>query len=138
MTDNVTAIHGPPRTASRKIRQLYENDAQSPSDTDLVDGVAFGFYARCRSILTTYSAEQGLVVCPRCGVGIPRMRRDEAELLCCPNGDWQVTWGAYWHSYRHEQLSAGRAVSGFVAFVERWCPSSSVRRRRTSSRVPER
>jgi hypothetical protein len=118
MTDDVAAIHWAPRVVPWKVRQLYENDAQGLIDEGLIDDVAYGFYARCQSILTTYAAEQGTVTCPRCGAGIPRRQRDEQELLRCPLGHWQVTWDAYWRSYRHKQLGGGRAVTAFTDFVE--------------------
>jgi hypothetical protein len=118
VADDTAAICWAPRIAPWKIRRLYERDAQGLCDEVLIDDVAYGLYARCQSILTTRSAEQGIVLCPRCGAAIPRVQRDETELLHCPSGHWQVTWGVYWHSYRHKHLFAGRAVSAFVAFAE--------------------
>jgi len=114
----IAAVRWAPRVAPWKVRRLYENDAQGLVDEELIDDVAYSLYARCQSILAVYAAEQGLVACPLCGAEIPRRQRDEQELLRCPLGHWQTTWGLYRKSYRHKQLWAGRAVTAFMEFVK--------------------
>lgn len=100
----------------REIRQLYENDARGLVDEALIDEVAYGFLARCESILTVTEAALGRVKCPRCGYIISRHGGRE-ELLECEDCSWKITWGAYFKTYHRKQLSGGGAVSVFREFT---------------------
>ncbi len=110
-----------PRWASKvsasKIHQLYERDALGLVDEDLIDEVAYAFYARCRSILTVTEASHGRVACPKCGQIIAH-NLDKQTLLVCPDCAWTLSWGDYFKSYKRKQLHGGGAVDVFRAFVD--------------------
>lgn len=105
-----------PRVPGYKIRQLYANDARGLVYEELIDEVAYGFYARCQSILTVTEAALGRVKCPRCRYVISRHGGKE-ELLECEKCSWRITWGDYFKTYHRKQLSGGGAVSVFKEFV---------------------
>jgi hypothetical protein len=49
------------RVSPAKIRQVYNLDAQGIMDEELIDDVAYAFYARCESILTVTEASMGRI-----------------------------------------------------------------------------
>jgi len=49
------------KVSPNKIRRLYNLDAQGIMDEELIDDVAYTFYARCESILTVTEASRGRV-----------------------------------------------------------------------------
>ncbi len=110
------SVRWAPRVSPVKIRRLYENDAQGIVDTDLIDDVAYSFYARCQSILTVTEASHGRVKCPLCDKIITR-RGGKEELLQCPDCTWEIIWGDYFKTYRRKQLHGGGAVDAFQEFV---------------------
>jgi ribosomal protein L37AE/L43A len=124
MTDDTAAPDWAPRVPQQKVRRLYLSDARGLLDEDLLDEVAYGFFARCQSILTVTEAEHGTVRCPRCGQAIPHSGPKEEELRC-PGCSWHTTWGAYLKSYQHKQLSGGSAVGAFAEYVRRLPEASS-------------
>lgn len=117
MEQGAARLHWAPRVPQFKIRRLYESDALGAWDSELIDEVAYGFYARCQSILTVTAAEHGRVACPGCGQVIERHAGHD-ETLRCERCGWQITWREYLHSYQHKQLSGGSAVGAFEAFVQ--------------------
>ncbi|MBN1934802.1 MAG: hypothetical protein JW934_09060 [Anaerolineae bacterium] len=106
-----------PKVSAAKIRQLYERDALGLIDEELIDEVAYAFYARCQSILTVTEASLGRVICPECGQIIDH-HSDKEALLVCPDCAWMLSWGDYFKSYKRKQLHGGGAVDVFQAFVD--------------------
>jgi hypothetical protein len=97
-----------PRVPKHKIRQLYETDAMGIYDRSLIDEVGYALLARCESFITANRAVAGEVTCPRCGAIVSHTGQKEA-LLCCPCG-WELTWGAYFRTVQHKQLSGAEPV----------------------------
>jgi hypothetical protein len=113
-------IRWAPKVAPAKIRQLYERDAQGIADTELVDEVAYGFYARCQSILTvTQASKYGRIQCPVCEQMIQRQGYDPQQRIHCPDCDWEITWEDYKRTYKGKQLHGGGAIDVFKAYVQR-------------------
>ena len=106
-----------PKVARRDIERLYQGQADGLLDEELLDEVAFAFYARCQSILTVTEAALGRVTCARCGALMPRDDWDKDQLLTCQECGWSVTWGTYHRSYKAKQLHGGGAVGVFEDFV---------------------
>jgi hypothetical protein len=102
-----------------KIRRLYETDARGIRDEQLLDEVAFAFYARCESILTvTEVYREGRLNCPGCG---EKMRADwHVDPIRCPACAWEVTWAAFRGSCAGQRLNGGGAVAVFRDYVERF------------------
>ncbi len=120
----MTKSDPPVRWASRvhpnKLRRLYELDAQGILDEELLDNVGYALYSRCQSILHVSSAMLGNVHCPRCDTIIKRQSMDPVSVLHCTTCGWETTWGAYYNTYRTQELGAGGALDMFQAFVARW------------------
>jgi len=57
MTEGVELVRWANRVSPGKIRRLYESCARGIVDEHLLDEVAYGFYARCESILTIKAAK---------------------------------------------------------------------------------
>jgi hypothetical protein len=115
---NGSKIRWAPKVAPAKLRQLYELDAQGIVDEELIDQVAYGFYARCQSILAvTEAARHGRIRCPACEHVILRRGYDPDQRLCCPDCGWAITWGAYKRTYVGRQLHGGGAVDVFQEYV---------------------
>jgi hypothetical protein len=93
-----------PRVARRKIRQLYETDAQGIYDLDLIHEVGYGLLARCESFITANRAREGKLPCPECGRTVRR-----EETLLCPCG-WTLPWADYFKTIQHKQLSGAEPV----------------------------
>jgi hypothetical protein len=93
-----------PRVAQRKIRQLYETDAQGIYDPDLILEVGYGLLARCESFITANRAREGELPCPECGQTVRR-----EETLHCPCG-WTLPWADYFKTIQHKQLSGAEPV----------------------------
>jgi hypothetical protein len=102
-----------------KIRKLYEQDAQGIADRDLINEVAYGFYARCQSILEVTEASRGQVRCPVCRKYIPREGYDKEQVVACVDCGWAVRWRDYKRTYKRRQLHGGGAVDVFESYVER-------------------
>jgi hypothetical protein len=105
------------RVSSAKIRQVYNLDAQGIMDEELIDDVAYGFYARCESILTVTEASRGRIKCPECGCIIFRHGVDKEQAIKCQDCSWEITWGEYFRSYHQKQLHGGGAVDVFKDFM---------------------
>ena len=115
-----------PRVPRWKIRRLYETDAQGIYDDELIDEVGYALLARCESFLAAVEATQGRARCPRCGAIVRHERRKE-ELLRCACG-WELTWGAYFKTIQHKQLSGVEPVlSLFRDYVARFPAAASPR-----------
>ena len=105
------------RVSPAKIRQVYNLDAQGIMDEELIDDVAYAFYARCESILTVTEASMGRIKCPECGGVILRHSVDKEQVIKCLDCSWEITWGAYFRSYHQKQLHGGGAVDVFQDFM---------------------
>ena len=105
------------RVSPAKIRQVYNLDAQGIMDEELIDDVAYAFYARCESILTVTEASIGRIKCPECGCVIFRHGVDKEQVIKCQDCSWEITWGEYFRSYHQKQLHGGGAVDVFKDFM---------------------
>ena len=115
-----------PRVPQHKIRLLYEKDAQGIIDEDLIDEVAFSFFARCSDILVVTEASVGRVKCPKCG-SIIKHKWDKKKYMKCKNCSWEMTWGIYFKSYQGKQLHGGGAHKFFELFVNELPKARNVR-----------
>jgi hypothetical protein len=101
-----------PRVQRRKIRQLYETDAQGIYDLDLINEVGYALLARCESFITANRAREGELPCPQCSRSVPR-----EETLRCSCG-WTLPWADYFKTIQHKQLSGAEPVlKQFRSFV---------------------
>ena len=98
-----------PRVRQDKIRRLYENDARGIYDDELIDDVGYSLLARCESFVAANEATQGKAPCPRCDNIIPHSSRKE-EMLHCDKCGWELTWGEYFKTIQHRQLSGAEPV----------------------------
>jgi len=116
MTKYRTIPKWAPRVSRQEIRRLYETDARGIYDEDLIDEVGYGLLARCQSFIEANEARAGKACCPRCSVIIEHGQRKE-EILCCACG-WELSWGEYFKTIQHVQLSGAEPVlETFRAFV---------------------
>lgn len=120
-----------PQWASRvqksKIKHLYELDAKGIYDDKLLDEVGYALYARCQSFITACQATSGSASCPICDTLIHH-DRDKEMLLICANCDWQLTWGEYFATIQHKQLSGAEPVLElFQEFVDKFPQAQSDR-----------
>jgi hypothetical protein len=97
-----------PRVPQAMIRRLYETDARGIYDRALIDEVGYALLARCESFIAAASAVAGEATCPRCGAVISHAGQKE-ELLRCVCG-WELTWGSYFSTIQHKQLSGAEPV----------------------------
>jgi hypothetical protein len=107
--DGAADIQWASRVPKRKIERLYETDAKGIYDEDLIDDVGFGLLARCESFITAVEAHRGRAACARCATIIPHNWQKAARLLCEGCG-WETTWGAYFKTMQHRQLSGAEPV----------------------------
>jgi len=98
-----------PRVPQHKIRRLYELDAQGIYDDELIQEVGYALRARCQGFIEACEAWAGCARCPICGAQIPHSG-DKAEVLRCDACDWSLTWGAYFKTFQHKQLSGAEPV----------------------------
>lgn len=110
-----------PRIAQEDIRHLYELDAAGIYDEELLDKIGWGLKARCESFLSANQAVAGKVICPACNAEIPHHSTSKKDLLTCPACQWSATWGDYFATIQHKQLSGAEPVLVFFRdFVERF------------------
>jgi ribosomal protein L37AE/L43A len=120
MPDGSAEIQWAPRVRQEDIRRLYETDAQGIYDEELIDEVGWALYARCNSFIVAVEASQGRAKCPRCGQMIAH-EHDKEQVLLCSGCSWQTTWGAYFKSLQHKQLSGAEPVLAvFRDYMERF------------------
>ena len=129
MSGDATLPRWAPRVRQSKIRRLYETDALGIYDDELIDDVGYALLARCRSFLRANEAVAGRAPCPRCRQVVRHNRRKE-ELLHCDTCGWELTWGEYFATIQHKQLSGAEPVLAlFQQFVARF-PSASTPRQK--------
>lgn len=109
MTTNGRLPEWAPRVPKRKIRQLYETDAQGIYDLDLINEVGYALLARCESFITANRARDGELPCPSCGETVRRVKGQADEVLRCPCG-WRLPWADYFKTMQHKQLSGAEPV----------------------------
>ncbi len=117
-----------PRVAPAKLRRLYELDALGIVDEDLIDEVAFGFRARCESILAATEASRGHLRCPACEAAFEAVV-GRGAVLRCEHCGWETSWERYSSTYRHHQLMAGAGEPVFREFLERFATADTPRKR---------
>jgi hypothetical protein len=106
---NGSEIQWAPRVPKNLIRRLYEEDALGFTDDALADEVGWCILARCQSFIKAVQAVSGQVICPVCQqVFFHSSNRD--EVMQCPSCGWELTWGEYFATIQHRQLSGGEAV----------------------------
>lgn len=106
-----------PRVTQAKIRQFYETDAKGIYDDDLIEEVGYSLLARCQSFVEAKEAVAGRARCPCCSTIIPHTGRKD-DLLRCTCG-WELTWGEYFKTIQHKQLSGAEPVfEQFNAFIK--------------------
>ncbi len=106
-----------PRAKQRDIRRLYKTDARGIYDEKLIDEVGYGLLARCQSFIQANEARDGRVRCPRCSATVTHSG-DKEEVLHCDCG-WELTWGDYFNTIQHAQLSGAEPVlKQFRTFIE--------------------
>jgi hypothetical protein len=116
MSSNRILPEWAPRVPQAKIRQLYQNDAAGIYDDELINEVGYGLLARCKSFIEANEAFHGRVRCPRCSAIVNHSRAKD-ELLRCACG-WELTWGEYFATIQHRQLSGAEPVLNlFSAYV---------------------
>jgi len=93
------------RVPKWKIARLYEDDAKGMHDDDLVDDVAFGLFARCKSMLAVEEARLGRAECPVCERIIEHSAQRGA-VMACSNCGWTGGWDAYRESFQKKNLIA--------------------------------
>jgi ribosomal protein L37AE/L43A len=107
-----------PRVPKSKIKRLYDLDAKGIYDWALIDDVGYSLRSRCKSFITACQATSGKASCPVCETIIPH-QWDKSEILVCRNCDWQLTWGEYFATIQHKQLSGAEPVLElFQEFVD--------------------
>ena len=117
---NQQPVSWAPRVPQRLIRRLYEDDARGIVADAAVDEVAYGLYARCESFLRAGDAYRGQVWCPGCGTPFAAQGRNKGDTIRCPGCGWRTTWGAYFATIRHKQLSGAETIREyFRSYVER-------------------
>jgi len=97
-----------PRVSRKEIRRLYETDAKGIYDEDLINEVGYGLLARCQSFIDANEARAGKARCPNCYAFVTHSCRKE-EILQCSCG-WELTWGEYFKTIQHAQLSGAEPV----------------------------
>jgi hypothetical protein len=102
-------IQWAPRVRQEKIRQLYELDAKGIYDEDLINDVGHSLYARCESFLDATVACEGKTRCPQCRTVVTHSK-NRTDMLHCPECGWRTTWGAYFKTIQHKQLSGAEEV----------------------------
>jgi len=92
-------------------------------DMELLEDVAFAFYARCESIITVTEASEGRLKCPGCSNIIPHRARKD-ELIKCEKCSWEMLWGDYFKSYHKKQLNGGTAIDVFKEAARTFPPAA--------------
>lgn len=108
MNNSKTIPTWAPRVTRREIRRLYETDAKGIYDEDLINEVGYGLLARCQSFLEANEARAGKARCANCSAIVAHSCRKE-EILRCDCG-WELSWGDYFKTIQHAQLSGGEPV----------------------------
>ncbi len=109
-----------PRIKKHKIYRLYQLDALGIHDEELIEDVGYNLRARCQSFIEANQATNGKAPCPSCGKLISH-QWDKKEILRCESCEWELSWGEYFSTIQHKQLSGANPVLNlFQEFVDRF------------------
>jgi hypothetical protein len=112
-----------PRVPQAKIRRLYELDARGIADQDLIADVGYRLYSRCQSILAVtriwLTQEVACAQCER-GVVLGDNWSNPDFILHCSACNWELSWGIYRATFRHQELGGGGANDMFEAYISEW------------------
>ncbi|MCW4037161.1 MAG: hypothetical protein NWF13_00330 [Candidatus Bathyarchaeota archaeon] len=124
MNENHRVPQWAPRLPKKIIHQLYLNDALGIHDEGLIDDVGYRLLMRCRSFIIANKAVRGKATCPVCSSIIPHHKRKDEFLVC--NCGWKLSWGEYFATIQHKQLSGAEPVIMlFMKFVKQFPVSRS-------------
>jgi hypothetical protein len=122
--DNIRPVWAP-RVPQGDIRRFYEMDARGIYDQELIDEVGYALLFRCQSFIEAVAATQGKARCPRCSAVVEHSGEKEQLLRC--NCGWELTWGEYFKTIQHKQLSGAEPVlEQFRTFVQAFPRSQSL------------
>jgi hypothetical protein len=114
-----------PRVPQRTVRRFYETDALGVYDQELIEALGYALRARCQSFIEAVAATNGKARCPVCGADIAHTD-DKAAILQCACG-WELTWGEYFKTIQHKQLSGAEPVLvQFRAYVDAFPKAQSL------------
>ena len=91
------------KVSPEKIKRLYEQDAQSIYDEELVDDVGISLFARVDSMLMVTSSNLGIAICIECRTEIPH-NYQRGFLLECSKCGWSISFGEFNDSYKGQTL----------------------------------
>jgi hypothetical protein len=107
-----------PRIKPYKIQRLYLLDSQGIYDEELITDIGFALRSRCQSFIEANQAVSGNAPCASCSQLIPH-NLDKGEILHCDSCGWELSWGDYFATIQHKQLSgANPVINLFQEFVE--------------------
>jgi len=129
MVNSETIPTWAPRVTQREIQRLYDTDAKGIYDEDIIDEVGYGLLARCESFLEANEATAGRARCPRCSAVVAHSCRRE-EILRCDCG-WELTWGEYFKTIQHMQLSGAEPVRKLFRTFAKEFPSARTSQEKT-------
>ena len=125
MSENQVVPQWAPRLPKNIIHQLYVNDALGMRDEGRIEDVGYRLLMRCRSFIKANQAVHGQATCPVCSSIISHNKSKEDVLICGGCG-WKLTWGEYFDTIQHKQLSGAEPViSLFMKFVAQFPLSRS-------------
>ena len=126
MKDSRTIPTWAPRVTQGEIRRLYETDAKGIYDEDLINELGYGLLARCQSFIDANEARAGRALCPCCSSIV---EHDHKHLRC--DCGWELTWGEYFKTIQHVQLSGAEPVLDlFRTFMKKF-PAARTPQERT-------
>ena len=112
-----------PRAPQAKIRRLYELDARGIVDEELIADVGYRLYSRCQSILAVtriwITKEAPCAQCER-SVALGNNWSNPDFILHCSACGWELSWGVYRATFRHQELGGGGANDIFEAYILDW------------------
>jgi len=114
-----------PRIKQYKIHRLYHLDSLGIQDDELIMDVGYALRARCISFIEANQATSGSAPCPFCSQLIAH-QRDKSEILHCDSCGWELSWGDYFATIQHKQLSGADPVLNlFEEFINHFHQAKS-------------
>lgn len=115
-----------PRVKPYKIQRIYHLDSLGILDDELVTEVGFALRDRCISFIEANQATSGNAPCSSCGRLIPHSW-NKCEILKCDTCNWELSWGDYFSTIQHKQLSGAEPVLQlFTEFVDRFPQANTI------------
>lgn len=107
-----------PKVSRRKLVQLYNSEAQSCIDEELLDDIGYTFYTRCKQAREVREhMDKGQLICHYCGtILIPD---SYTAVVSCPCG-YHYTYREYRRSCNAANMPGGRAAPIFHRFEDKW------------------